>query len=149
MKNIPIWLKSVICGSVYMIFSLLIIPVAYTLDFFEGTFILGILCGTIIAFVTICDNLNRTIIARVLGIVSAVVGQLILFISGIPYEILLYIFRNDAFVRETGRLTVNELISYNWGVILLLLLWSGLLISLAVIVVVGFIFNLIKRKRAG
>lgn len=143
MKNKPILLKSFACFSIYLIFSLLIIFVAYIIDFFEGTFILGVICGVIIAVVTICENAKKTIIARVCGIFSAAIAQLILLISGIPYNIIFYIFRNDEFVRETGRLTVNEVIGYNFGYIIL---WRWLLVSFLISIIVIFIFNKIKSR---
>ena len=114
------------------------------MGFFSGSFALGALCGAIIAVITSCDKTKRTIIARVMGILAAVSAQFMLFITGIPYEIILYIYRNDTYVRETGRLSVNEVIGYNWGT---MFFWWSLLFSFAVFVIGIFIFNVINNRK--
>jgi len=144
MRSKSILLKSVICGSTCLIFLLLLIFVVYTLDFFEGAFIVGLPCGVIIALVTYCDTLKRTIIARSMGLLSAVVSQFIFEIIGIPYIILMYVYRNDSFVQEMGRLTVNETIGYGWG---RMFFWGGLVASFIVAVISIFIFNRIKSRK--
>ena len=101
-------------------------------------------CGAIIAFVTYCDKLKRTIIARIMGLLSVVVSQFIFDIIGIPYGILMYLFRNDSFVREMGHLTVNETIGYGWG---RMFLGGGLIVSFAVTVIIIFIYNKIKKPK--
>ena len=115
MRSKSVLLKSVICGLICLIFLLLLIFVVYTLDFFEGAFFVGLPCGIMIAVVTCCETLKRTVIARFMGLLSAVVSQFIFEIIGIPYMILMYVYRNDSFVSEMGRLTVNETIGYGWG----------------------------------
>ena len=142
MRSKSILLKSIICGSVYFVLSLLIIVVVYIMDFFQGALILGIICGISIAVITCCDTVKRTVIARCMGILAAAISQMILFISGIPYDILLYYYRNDTWVMESGRLSVNEVIGYNLGC---MTLWYGLIISFIISIVSIFVFNIIKK----
>jgi hypothetical protein len=47
-KNKSILLKSVACGSIYLLFLPLLIFIVYTLDFFEGAFFVGGSCGVVI-----------------------------------------------------------------------------------------------------
>jgi len=144
MRSKSILLKSVICGSICLVFLLLLIFVVYTLDFFEGAFFVGLPCGVIIAVITCCDTLKRTVIARFMGLLSAVVSQFIFEIIGVPYMILMYVYRNDSFVREMGRLTVNETIGYGWG---RMFFWGGLVVSFTVAVISIFIINRIKSRK--
>ena len=144
MRSRSILLKSIICGLICLLFLLLLIFVVYILDYFEGAFFVGLLCGAIIAIVTRCDTLKRTVIARFAGLLTAILSQFIFEILGVPYQILLYVFRNNSFVRETGRLTVNEMIGYGWGRIIF---WGGLAISFAVTVISIFIFEQNKKSQ--
>jgi len=146
MKKLSILQKSLICGLVYMVFSLLIILFVYIIGIFESAIALGLFYGIILAAVTSCEDAKRTIIARLMGIISAIAAQVILFFTGVPYEIILYIyrFRNNTWVLETGRLSVNEVIGYNWGT---MFFWYRLLISFAFSVVGIFIFKLIKNRK--
>ena len=55
MSKKAIWLKSLICGLVYMVFPFLIIFIVYIIDvydFITPAIILGIVCGAVIALVT-------------------------------------------------------------------------------------------------
>lgn len=126
MAKIPIPVKSVICAVVYAAFSLVILVVVYIMDLFETTFVLGLFCGIAIAAVAYGDTRKRTRISMAMCIASAAISQLVLIVSGLPYKIILFILRDSAFVQETGRLTVNEVIGYNFG---WMLLWAGLLIA--------------------
>ena len=135
MKSISILLKSVICGCIYLLFSLFLIFVVYILGLFEFTIALGILYGIICAWVTYCETIKRTIVAVAMGLLAAVTSQIILSLSGIPYQIIRYILRDNEFVRETGRLTVNEVIGYNFGT---LLFWYGMLPSIVVSAIIIF-----------
>lgn len=128
-----------ICGLIYPIFSLLVIFVIYILNFFEMTFILGMSYGVIIAVISHCDKVKRTIVTMVIAILSAVVSQFILFISGAPYKIIFYIYRNDTWVQEIGRLSVNEVIGYNLGS---MIFGYGLLITCIGII----LYNIIKSR---
>ena len=145
MRIKPIWLKSVICVVSCWIFLLLLIFVVYIMDFFEGAIFVGLPCGIIIALVTSCDTLKRTIITRVVGILSALISQFLFTLLGIPYAIILYIYRNDEWVQYSGRLSVNETIGYGWG---RFFFWGGLLISFTVSVVSIFVFNMIKKYKS-
>ena len=145
MKNKSILLKSIISGSVYLIFLLLLIFVVYVLDFFEGALFLGVLCGIILAVVTRCNTLKRTLMARFVGLLAAFVAHIIFEIIGFPYKILMYIFRNDSFVSEMGRLTVNETIGYSWG---RMFLWGGLIISFILVAICLFIFDAVKKHQS-
>jgi len=126
-----------------MVFSLLIIFFVYIIEIFESTFVLGAVYGGILAFVTSCNSIKRTIIARIMGILAAFISQAILLITSIPYRILFYIFRNDEFVRETGRLTVNEVIGYNWGT---MFFWWAMLISFVAFAIGIFVYNVIRNR---
>jgi hypothetical protein len=75
-----------------------------------------------------------------MGLLSVVVSQLISEKYGIPYRILLYVFRNDNNIREMGYLTVNETIGYGWGRIFF---WRGLVISF---IVTSVLLSLIKSS---
>lgn len=96
------------------------------------------------AFVTYCDTLKRTVIAGFMGMLSAVVLQFIFEMSGAAYAILMYIFRNDTFVREAGHLSVNETIGYGWG---RMLFWIALIISFLVSIISIHNFNKIKNRK--
>jgi hypothetical protein len=141
MRSKSILKKSIICGFAYLAFLLLFIFVVYILDFFIGAFFVGLPCGAIIAIVTCCDTLKRTVIARLIGLLSAVVSQLVFEILGVPYQILLYVYRNDSFVREMGHLTINETLGYGWGRVFF---WSGLVISFILTILGIFIIDKIK-----
>ena len=106
---------------------------------------MGLPCGVIIAVITCCDTLKKTIIARFMGLFSAFISQLIFEVLGIPYRILMVIFKNDSFVSEMGRLTVNETIGYGWG---RMLFGGGLIISFIGTIVSIFIFDKVKRRRS-
>ena len=114
MKNKSILLKSAICGLLYLIFDLLIIPAEYIFDFtLYGALVLGIICGILMSLILYCDTTKRTFIAIGGGVLSSI---LVSFLFGwIPYRMLEYLFRNDDWYKEIGHLTVNELIGYNWG----------------------------------
>ena len=144
-KNKSILLKSVICGLIFLVCSLMVIFVVYIMDILELTIVLGILCGVFIAVLTCCDTTKRTVIARVAGISSVVVAQFILFLSGLPYIIIKYVLRENEWVKETGRLTVNEVIGYNFGN---MFLWFWLLVAFTVTAIGIFIFNKIKRRNS-
>ena len=64
MRSKPIWLKTVVGGLLYIVFSLSIIYVEYIVRFPEGTFVLGSLYGVILALITSCESAKRTVIAR-------------------------------------------------------------------------------------
>jgi len=115
----------------------------YIMDFIEITLILGAIFGVVVAAVSYCDNVKRTIAAMIMGIIASFVSQSILFISGIPYKIILFIYRNDTWVQESGRLSVNEVIGYNFGT---MIFWQGLLISFVVLIIVIFLFHAIKSR---
>lgn len=143
MKNVSIPLKSVICASVYMVLSLSIILILYIMDSdLQNTLVLGALCGIAIAVVTYSGTLKRTITARFMGLISAVLSQFLLSATGIPYHIIMYIYKDEEWLHEIGHLTINELIGYGFG---LMFFWLGLLASFCATVVIIFIGNRIKN----
>ena len=144
LRNKSLLLKSIICGLVFWIFTLLIIFVEYIIHFSVLIFVLGILYGVVIAVVSYCDKVKRTIVAMLMGILAAVVSQFILLISGVPYKIIFYIFRNNTWVKQSGRLSVNEVIGYNWGIFSF---WYGLLISFVILIICISLYNTIKSLR--
>lgn len=134
LRNISILLKGIICGLVYLVFHLLIIPAEYVLNLsLYSALVLGILCGIVIAAISYCSTAKRTIITMIAGFLSAVTMSFILLISGVPYKILTHIFKDDEFMRELGHLTVNELIEYNWGYYFYFL--PGFLITFIVLII--------------
>ena len=139
---------SVKCGLVYIIFPFLVLLVVYAFDSitinpFVVTSILGIICGAIIAFVTSCGELKRTSITRSFGIFAVVITQLLLEISDAPTRIILFIYRNDAFVRETGHLTTSETIGYSWS---MAFFWFSMSISFIILCIAAFVYNRKKRR---
>ena len=141
--------RSVICGLVYLIFPFLIIFVASIIDdiitdSFTTATVFGIICGTVMAFVTNCGELKRTVIARIMGVLSVIAADMILFIADVPYRIILYIYRNDFYVREMGRLTLNETIGYAWS---MMFFEIALPISFAVVCIGIFIYHVTKNRR--
>ncbi len=144
MRNKPLFQKIIIFDLLYLLFTLLLIFAVYVIDFFWVTFILGTLYGVVITVVSYCKQIKRTIIAIVTTLLSAVVIQFSLIVLGVPYIIILYILRNNSWVKETGHLTVNEVIGYNWGN---MFFWFSLLISLVVSLVSLILFNAIRYRR--
>ena len=141
-KNKSILLKSVICGLLYFAFNLLIIPAEYILNFsLYSASVLGTVCGILVAIVLYCDTMKRTLQAIGGGLLSIILTDFIL--GWIPYRLLEYIFRNDSAIQEIGHLTVNELISYNWG--RLLFFMPGLLISFIISI---SLIAIINRKKS-
>jgi len=140
-----ILLKGVLCGLIYVILHLLIIPTQYILNLsLLSALALGILCGVAIAIVSYCDTVKRTIIAMIVGISSAAAMFFALSISGIPYAMIMYIFRNDEAIKAIGHLTVNEVIEYNFG--LLFFFWPGLLISFIILMIIILIFIAVRNR---
>jgi len=149
MKKRPIWLKSILCGLFYLMFSLLLIFAIYIMDFFGSAFILGALFGIIIAVITDCDNLDRAIITKIIAILTVIFTQIVLTASGIPYRIILYIYRNNEFVHDTGRLSINEKVGYGFGIIVFWLLFiASFLVISAGIIINRYISNRKDRKRS-
>ena len=148
MSKKSILYKSIICVSAYLIFWLLMFFTAYINDIafqpFYMAIAFGIICGAVIAIVTGCAELKRTVLARIIGVLSVIATDIILSVSGIPHKIILYKYRNSAFVQETGRLTVNETIVFGWSN---MFFWYALLISFAVVAVSIFIFKTVKNRR--
>lgn len=145
MKNKSLLLKGFICGLLYLIFHLSIIYTQYILGFsLYSALVLGIFCGLSITLVSYSATTKRTIIAIIVGILSAIATDIAMSIFGIPYNILMYIFRNNEAIREMGYLTVNELIGYNWGRILFF--WPGLLITCIISIILIPVIISIKYR---
>jgi len=148
MSKKSILLKSIICASTYLTLWLLMFFAAYidgsALNPFYLAIVFGIICGTVMAVVTRCAELKKTVLTRIIGVLSVIATDLILSISGIPHSIILYKYRNDAFVQETGRLTVNETIVFGWSN---MFFWYALSISFAVVVVAILVYNVVKKRR--
>ena len=143
MKNKSILLKSVSCALGYLLFSLLLLLGVYIIDFFESSFILGVLYGVIFVYITYCEKVQRTIFAMFMGLLSVVISHIILSLSGVPYQIILYLFRNDKVIQEMGHLSVNEVIGYNWGI---MIFWFMFLVSFAISCIGSFIVKIVKSR---
>jgi len=148
MSKTSILVKSIICIFGYMIFWFLMFFTAYidnsTFPPFYMAIVFGIICGTVMAIITACAELKRTVFARIIGVFSVIATDFILSMSGIPHKIILYKYRNDAFVQETGRLTVNETIVFGWSN---MFFWFALPISFVVVCSGIFLYNKIKNRR--
>ena len=141
---------SLICASLNFIFSFLIIFVAYFLndiniDPFLIAVIFGAIYGSIAAVITNGKDIKRTIIARIMGLVSFFIAELILLISGIPYRIILYTYRDSTWVQETGRLSVNETMAYGFSKMFFLI---AMLISFFIVCIGIFIYKIVKKRKA-
>ena len=112
-KSIPT--KCLVCSLVYLIFPFLTLYFVYSLDLVGVAFFLGTLYGVAVVLITYSDTFKRTIIAVLLGLLSAFALQILLVASGIPYRIILFMLRHNWWVQETGRLTTNEVAGYNFG----------------------------------
>ena len=148
MKNISMLLKSVICVATYLFFWLLMFFTAYVNDDILHPFYMaigfGIICGSVIAIITGCAKLRRTVLSRIIGVISVIATDFLLSMSSIPHKIILYKYRNDAFVQETGRLTVNETLVFGWGN---MFFWIAMIISFVVICIGIFVYNAVKNRR--
>ena len=148
MRKKSIFVKSIISVSFYLFLWSLMFFTAYIDDGVFHPFLMaivfGIICGTVIAIITVCSELKRTILARVFGMLSVVATDFLLSVSSVPHKIILYKYRNDAFVQETGRLTVNETIVFGWSN---MLFWYALPISFVVVCIGIYIYNTVKNRR--
>ena len=143
MKSQSILLKTVICGLTYLVLSFSIFFFVYIIDAFQAVFVLGAICGVIVAVVTYCENAKRTILARIIAILTIMCLRFIIRISGIPRIILLHFFRYDEFVQDTGWLSLNHVVAYNFGVMFFERL---LLISFVISCVAVFSYNLGEKS---
>lgn len=146
MKNKSILLIGVICASLYIIFSLLLLYVVYIIDLFEITIVLGVLYGIAVIVITRRKTTKETIKAKLIGICCALSSQIVLSVLAIPSRIILHILRYDEFVQDTGRLTTNELIGYSFGT---MLLWWGMMMTLVISVIIDIgvsVFYKIKKR---
>lgn len=153
MNNFSIFLKSVICVLVCIVMSLSTILMNTTMFYgYSSMFILGGFCGIIIAIVTKSNTLKRTIIARFMGLFSAVITQYLLLISKIPYHIIKFTYiKYDAYgeaywPKDIRYLMENEMYGYILDSVSSL---HGLLASFFTTVVVIFIAIKIKNRRKG
>jgi len=115
-----------------------------TFDPFILAIIFGITCGAVIAIVTGCAEIKRTVLSRIFGGIAVIATDFLLSISGIPHQIILYKYRNDAFVKETGRITVNETLVFGWSN---MFFWYALTISFTVTAVCVFVYRVVKNRR--
>ena len=104
----------------------------------------GTICGTVIAIITGCAKLRRTVLARIIGVTSVIATDFLVSMSGIPHKVILYKYRNDAFIQETERLTVNETLVFGWSN---MFFWFAMIISFVVICIGIFVYNAVKNRR--
>ena len=156
-NSISIFFKSVICVLVCIVMSLSIIFINTTMFYgARSMFILGGFCGIIIAIVTKSDTLKKTIIARFMGLFFAVITQLLLVFSDVPYYIIKFIYgRHDlsfygeeaeSWFRDIEHFIENEVSIYVWCTVFFL---YSLLASFCIAVVVIFVTIKIKNHRKG
>jgi hypothetical protein len=146
-KKIPLWLRSILCGPFFFVFTSFLIFIMAGFDTIGIVFLFlsGLFCGAVIAFITLGKNVTETILARIAGVVSFVIFQWILYNSStIPHRILMYIYRNDSYVLDTGRLSVNHTVGVGFG---MLIFWRLAFISFIISVAGIFVYNLIKKHR--
>ena len=148
MSKVSIPIKSIICCLAYLIFWLLMFFTAYVNDDILHPFYMaigfGIICGTVIAIITGCAKLRRTVLSRIIGVVSVIATDFLVSMSGIPHKIILYKYRSDAFVQETGRLTVNETMVFGWSN---MFFWFAILISFVIVCIGIFVYKILKNRR--
>ena len=148
MKNKSMGLKLFIIGLLYLLFLFLFFLLVYGFDLFFGAIFLGIGCGLLIVAVARSDTAKKTIGCIGLGVLLSLVIQIIFHFSNAPYRIIELIFRNDETIANLGHLTVNEVIGYNWGMILIF--WPSMLVTVGVSIGVMLIFSIdtkLKEKR--
>ncbi|MCC8025183.1 MAG: hypothetical protein LIP16_07765 [Clostridium sp.] len=155
MNKISVCLKSVICALVCisMSLSIILINTSKLLGYSDSTmFILGGVCGIIIAVITKGDTLKKTILARFVGIFSAVIAQLALCISYVPYYIVKLIYGKhdlsfygeeaERWFRDIEHFIENEVSIYNWCAVFFL---YSLIALFCAAIIVSFIINKIKN----
>ncbi|MCI8660869.1 MAG: hypothetical protein HFG54_11615 [Lachnospiraceae bacterium] len=155
MDNWSVFLKSVICVLSSMVMSLLLIITIRVSDFYNAM-ILGGFCGIIIAVVTKSETRKKTITARIIGLLSAVMSQLLLLFSDIPYCIIMFIYGNydlefygeeaERWFGDIEHFIENEVFVYDWCVVFLL---YGLFISFCVGIVMIFLLDKMKSYKKG
>jgi hypothetical protein len=128
-------------------FYLLRFIVVYPLNLVGATLILGALCGAAFALLTRCDTLKKTILSGIAGLVSAFAVELITFASGIARHIILYLLRDQEWIKETGRLTVNETIGFTIGTMLFWVAFLVLSVIPAIIFAIHFSCTSQKKQR--
>ena len=156
MNKISMCLKSVICVLVCISMSLSIIFINTSKLFGYSDsimFILGGVCGIIIAIITKGDTLKKTILARFMGLFSAVIAQLALCISCVPYYIVKLIYGKhdlsfygeeaESWFRDIEHFIENEVSIYNWCVVFFL---YSLFALFCATIIVSFITNKIKNR---
>ena len=148
MKNKSMLLRSIVCSLTFLIFWSLMFFTAYIdnaiLHPFIMAIVFGTICGTVIAIVTDCTEVKKTVLARIIGVISVIVLSLIVDISSIPHRIILYKYRNDAFVRETGRITINESLVFGWSN---MFFCNAMVVSFAVTAMIILIYKVMKNRR--
>lgn len=115
-------------------------------------FILGGVCGIIIAIVTKGETSKKTIITRFIGLFSAVIVQLVLCISHVPYYVIKLIYGKhnlsfygeeaERWFRDIEHFIENEVSIYNWCVVFFL---YSLFALFCATIVASFITNKIKN----
>ena len=145
MKNKSMGLKILIIGLLYLLFLFLFFLFVYGIDFFEGSLFLGIGFGILIVIVARSETIKKTLGCIGFGVLISLVIQIIFHFSNTPYRIIEFIFRNDETITNLGHLTVNELIGYNWGIILFF--WPTMLITVGISTGVFLVVRIIKKRK--
>jgi len=145
---VKILLRGFLCGLVYLAFSVLIVIVGCTqvLNAVGLSFVLGAVYGVAAALIVSCKKIAQTLLSCATGLVCVVFA---FFAEGLyAKRIALYIYRyrNDFYVREMGRLSVQHRIGYGWGLNLVFKPCSLVVFIVAVFAV--SVVSYIKKKSA-
>jgi len=138
---VKILLKGFLCGLIYLAFTILIVIVGCTsFDVITLSYVLGAVYGVIAALTVCCEKALKTFLSCVTGLFFIVVADFINWLN--REQIALYMYRNNDFVRDMGRLSVQHRIGYNWG----LMVFKPC--ALAVFIIAVFAASFIKAKIA-
>jgi len=139
---VKILLRGFLCGLIYLAFSILIVIVGCTqvLDVMVLSFVLGAVYGVAAALIVSCKKIAQTLLSCATGLVCVVFA---FFAEGLyAKRIAMYMYRNDFYVREMGRLSLQHKLSYNFVFL------AFTFYSLVVFIVAVFAATFIKAKSA-
>ena len=144
MKSIPTVSKCLAFLLLSIIFHLSVIALVYVFDLFNLISILSILYAIIIIVISYHKRIGKMLFTVYLALLFTFIGDLLLRSYSVYFRILFYIYRNDDWVKETGRLSVQHTVGAGFGIISF---WINFLLALFVMVVIAIIVVSIKSKK--
>jgi len=136
-------LKGFLCGLIYLAVTLLIVILGCMPRYdMRLAFVLGAVYGIAAALIVVREKISMTLLTSVTGFVFVVFAY---FINWLYRErIALYMYRDDQYVREMGKLSLNHRIGYNWS----LMFFDPIAFAVFVIAIVAItVARYIKRKK--